>query len=85
MPIWLCVWLLVLPFGCLAQPVETQVLLGFAAATLVVGRRFGSKKTRTRVSVFLFTPLHVLCLLFGNEDQLALVGLALVAPLAMAG
>lgn len=85
MPIWLCIWLLLLPFASLGQPTTVQLLLAFAAPTLVVGRRFGEFESRTRVAAFLFTPLHILCLLFGNEQELALVGLALVAPLAAAG
>lgn len=84
MPIWLCIWLLVLPFASLRQPVEVQVLLSFAAACLIIGRRAGGHGIRTKTAALLFTPLHILCLLVGNEQQLPLAALSLVAPLAMA-
>lgn len=85
MAVWLSVWILVLPFALLNQPAEAQLLLGVAAAALVIGRRFGSAESRINTSLLLVTPLHITACLVGNHAHLPLAVVALVAPLAMAG
>lgn len=83
MPIWLAVWILLLPFACLGQPLETQILLAILSGVVLLGRRFLSSGQRDRLAVLAVTPLVIGCLIVGNVSSLHLAAVVLLSPLAL--